>query len=513
MKKRDLADIDAQVEVLRQQRERLMEDTHALSDTLEVCARIGAPVRRVPFDVLREIAIYHFDQYPVPTFVCFKSPFTGVCIAWRDAALLSPRLWTTLFVKIGSPSSLKDAAVIEWFKRSKGLPTTFYFDLVPPIKGPTPSRKDIIHFCSSISSSLAHLSHLGIRAESTLDLELLLKPPLQWAAAGLQQLDIRTDPPGFEIEDWGPFVLFKSLPPVTRLTLDSLPDMPATRNPSFAPWAQLTYLHCSGASEIEIGDWADLMDLTVNLQVASFSLTCLLGHPAVRRPPSTHPHLEHLSLRLTASCSSIPLYDIMQVHFLPRLKTLEFSRYDSDDGRWAPLTRPPTDPSHGNYLPDFAHLERLAISYQYDENLRPLLLRAPHLRTLMVDMLDRSSVVGHRLLRELSHQGNGEEHVVPLLSSLHIACSARMQPSDMDAFIVLIQAMRPAGDTLPCGCAFLEDATITVHGEVAVKGLTEHANDCRKRGGRIEILRDGVKRIARQIIPHLQSIDDVLCTR
>ncbi|KJA19843.1 hypothetical protein HYPSUDRAFT_143198, partial [Hypholoma sublateritium FD-334 SS-4] len=93
VKKRDIADIDAQIEALRQQRERLMADTRALSDTLDVCARVGAPARRVPFDVLREIAIHHFAQHPVPTFACFAAPFTRVCIAWRDAALLSPRLW------------------------------------------------------------------------------------------------------------------------------------------------------------------------------------------------------------------------------------------------------------------------------------------------------------------------------------------------------------------------------------------------------------------------------------
>ena len=188
-KKRKLAEIDAQIEILQQQRERLTIDVRVLSETLDVCARIGARVRRVPFDVLREIAIYHFAQFPVPTLVYFNSPFTRVCAAWRDAALLSPQLWTTLFVRIGSPNSLKDDAVIEWFRRSRGLPITFYFDLVPLTRGPTPSRQDLVHFCDSISSSLAHLLRLGIWAQSAVDLDVLLKSSLPWAATELRQLD------------------------------------------------------------------------------------------------------------------------------------------------------------------------------------------------------------------------------------------------------------------------------------------------------------------------------------
>ncbi len=69
--------------------------------------------------------------------------------------------------------------------------------------------------------------------------------------------------------------------------------------------------------------------------------------------------------------------------------------------------------------------------------------------------------------------------------------------------------MWPAGDALPCGCAFLEDVTIAVHGDISLRGLMEKAAECRKHGGAIEILRGGSERIVRETM-RLRSIDGVL---
>ena len=203
----------------------------------------------------------------------------------------------------------------------------------------------------------------------------------------------------------------------------------------------------------------------------------------------------------------------MQVHFFPMLETLQLSRFDSDDEGSLSRSRPPTDMPSCNFLPDFMHLEQLSIKYSYDENLRPLFLSAPHLRALTVNMIDEH-VVGRRLLREVSHPDNGDRHVLPRLSSLHIACSARrIQPPDMDAFVNLILAMRPVDhDNLPCGCDFLEHATIIIPSDAAVKELTMLTNECVKRasGGSMEILYGESRFIDYQVMPHMRSLDDVL---
>lgn len=85
------------------------------------------------------------------------------------------------------------------------------------------------------------------------------------------------------------------------------------------------------------------------------------------------------------------------------------------------------------------------------------------------------SIVGHWRLRELSHPGNGGEHVLALLSALHIACAARIQPADVRSFIALIQAVRSEGDTLPRACDFLENAAITEFGDAPLRKLAEQA--------------------------------------
>ena len=105
--------IDVRGEDVENQRERLVQEAVTLSTMLTICKRLEAPIRNVPFDVLQSIAVYSFEPIPGPTFTRFGAVFGQVCSAWRQAVLLLPQLWTTLFLTMGPPASLDDAPAIE----------------------------------------------------------------------------------------------------------------------------------------------------------------------------------------------------------------------------------------------------------------------------------------------------------------------------------------------------------------------------------------------------------------
>ncbi|KJA19841.1 hypothetical protein HYPSUDRAFT_851820 [Hypholoma sublateritium FD-334 SS-4] len=272
-RKRTITELDAQIEDLQRRRDRLVKETIALSGSLgRLCERLGAPIRRVPFEVLREIAAYSHPSQPAPTLAQFKSAFAGVCSTWRDAALSSPQLWATLYIRIGSRASLKAAGVSEWFRRANGHPITLYLDFVRNPGTPMARLTDITHFFRSISPSLVCLSHLGIRARNLDTLKSLFEEPLNWDISELHQLDIRTHfLGGLKLSSpQDPLKLFKSPPPLTRLTLAPLIDNSQSKAvewaerwpPSWvsprifnfdAQWSQLTYIRLSAPIDLGLG--------------------------------------------------------------------------------------------------------------------------------------------------------------------------------------------------------------------------------------------------------------------
>lgn len=149
------------------------------------------PIRYIPFDILWEIALFSHPTIPVPTLSQLISPFLGVCSTWREAALSTPQIWSTLYLQIGRSKSLNAAAVTDWFGRAKDYPKILYLEFLQ--RGPmglTALYADITRFFNDISSLLTCLRHLGLSATHNLALKSYLDPPLNWDVSELQQLDV-----------------------------------------------------------------------------------------------------------------------------------------------------------------------------------------------------------------------------------------------------------------------------------------------------------------------------------
>lgn len=470
--------------------------------------KFEASIRRLPFDILHQIAMYNLPVDPDPTFKQFLLPFGRVCSAWRETIISSRRLWTTLYIVIRTPGSLKDAAVNEWFRRASDRPTTLYIDfkIVVAI-----TSAELDRFFTSLFPTLVHLSHLGLRAPTIPDLRPLLGLPLQWSVPNLQQLDIRSLYPGLRSRrEAPPGKFFMTAPPLTALTLNSRLDISELH--PLLTWSQM--VHLSFGHAININEWFNLMKRAVNLQTAFFSLSGLPGKRLIPQPLFVHPCLLTLSLVLNQSCSSIPLRHIIQMFHPSKLKMLQVFRED-DDPQGFGLHRPSdsnTDFSVNNSRL-LEKLESFSIRFHFDENLRPVLLRTCNLRKLSVRM--EGTAFAYRLLSSLSHIGAA--HVLPQLSSLQIIIGARTGSTYQSCLALdyLLRSIKPIGrGTLPCGCQPLQTLNLHFEGQHQGPQIPDgYVAECKEGGLDVKIVHGRISNsdslILDDIVPRPKSFDNI----
>jgi hypothetical protein len=48
-----------------------------------------SPIRRLPYELLRQIFLFNFDDYP-----CCAWVLCAVCVLWRKTALSMPKIWS-----------------------------------------------------------------------------------------------------------------------------------------------------------------------------------------------------------------------------------------------------------------------------------------------------------------------------------------------------------------------------------------------------------------------------------
>lgn len=142
----------------------------------------------------------------------------------------------------------------------------------------------------------------------------------------------------------------------------------------------------------------------------------------------------------------------------------------------------PADTILGLYpLPEFEHLQYLGITYNYDEDLKPLLLRTPGIHTMSLNMMD---AFGCKFSKVLSKHHDGSEHILPRLSCLHLWCAAELEPTHSASLVDLITSRRPTmmDRTLSCACHPLQEVEIRVGDISAVQELEDCVIECKGRG-------------------------------
>lgn len=67
----------------------MLEERSVLEEQVQHTRAYISPIRRLPTDLLREVFMKNFEDYP-----CCAWVLAAVCTMWRRLALCTPRLWT-----------------------------------------------------------------------------------------------------------------------------------------------------------------------------------------------------------------------------------------------------------------------------------------------------------------------------------------------------------------------------------------------------------------------------------
>ncbi|KAF8963654.1 hypothetical protein BDZ97DRAFT_1919652 [Flammula alnicola] len=331
-----LAKIREQIEGLERHARDLKEEAALHANKVKACDMILAPIRRVPLDVLREIIHHSMPKHPAPSRYHGPLPLGRVCSTWRAVVLSSPRLWTTLFLAIQSPTQLEQyiELVKEWFSRAKGLPLSFYFYFTRDLWNAR-YREYLAHnlkvFLMSITPAITHVRRLGIGCPRICNIRQCFMP-VRWDLRELERLDFLSSRAycseylanfdDDEIAAMGAVTLFDATPSLTTAVVDQV-FVSASELPDVLPWSQLTHVVISKG--IYVRHWILTMELCTQLRTGDFIIVAsrhdLLNLSAAS--PRVHAHLENLVIKLERSYDPRAVFNnLLQLFHLPNLVTL-----------------------------------------------------------------------------------------------------------------------------------------------------------------------------------------------
>ncbi|KDR79190.1 hypothetical protein GALMADRAFT_243089 [Galerina marginata CBS 339.88] len=354
-----ISDIDKQVESLQKQKQSPNEEAAPHRIRVKACDNVFSPIRHVPFDILSEIMLYALPARPFPQQRSVPLSASHVCSAWRTAALSSPHLWTTLFLKISGSGrfGIYEALVEEWLKRAKGLPLSFFIHfrlrggkIDEDIAGFRPLLRSFAHFAP-------HIRHLGIGAYWVhFVFRLFLDMDPDWDLRGLERLDFCSSGAELYNEDSvelfdrpkiEPVVIFKQAPLLRKLAIKNT-LMTCHNVSNVLPWSRLTNVHIEEGLTVDY--WIQVMVLSPQMQVGRFYIRDTFVVNFLHQPTREHLHLENLSLRILYDYPH-PV-DLIKSFTFPKLNTLTLANNKKMRSEGLPSPRD---------LPQFSSLRSLSL--------------------------------------------------------------------------------------------------------------------------------------------------------
>ncbi|KAJ3493038.1 hypothetical protein NLJ89_g11108 [Agrocybe chaxingu] len=297
------ATIAAQIKKLRRQQRAVAADIARLEEDVLVCDRLLAPIRRVPRDILCEIAFHALPLRPSPLRKQAPLSLSHVSSAWRDAVFSSAILWDTLFLDIQDPNTLKllERMTQDWFSRARARLLSLF------IKFGYPSRDIYLKtdiFRRFLNNLSLRIRHLGLDVYYPADLFSYLNVGVTWRWPNLQSFDFiegkhwaadeEGDPPP-------PTLIFEATDNLRQVSMSYRLTSEASAC-RFLPWNSLTHIVLKNL--VRLHYWWEIFQWCPCLQAGQFFVDNFYLWEAPE-PQSqsmgrkyTHPDLEALDLVL-----------------------------------------------------------------------------------------------------------------------------------------------------------------------------------------------------------------------
>ncbi|KAK1221257.1 hypothetical protein PQX77_015917 [Marasmius sp. AFHP31] len=278
---------------LNEEISRLQTERDELQRFVDGHLALAAPFRRFPADIWGEIFAHCLPVNKMNVAVCTvkEAPLllTAICRDWREIALNTPRLWSSVHLSVSSPPPTTESdhlyherqeATLQgmklWLDRSGSRPLTLSIHIVDNTSPPmSPGEFDDE---STICSKLMNLLVGYSRRWKSLSLGSGVKPSHQRALEGL----IADDVPLLETVHTGDVNLFtdfhtffNGLPPITGMPQVPEPR-PAPASKVLCKLSSLRSLHLQqgSMSSLRISlSWSQLTKLTFNFRPMTFDST------------------------------------------------------------------------------------------------------------------------------------------------------------------------------------------------------------------------------------------------
>ncbi|KAL1710994.1 hypothetical protein EV121DRAFT_274978 [Schizophyllum commune] len=316
----------------------LLRDQDAIRAQIALHDALIAPCRRLPPEILSDIFVLALPEHWDDQYAGKRSlNFARVCLYWREVALLTPRLWTSLrFDAMRNPLAKHVNALKAELAKTAQAPLSLFITMrvnplawlpaVPPMKEDLWSRKAWSLLCAeSHRWERALLEQLPGFAYD--DVAGRAFPLMQDLALYINEED---DEVAYETV---PLTAFKDAPNLRSLFIHYTSPVQPFRLPQ--TWS-LTKLI------IQCGDHADVTlapCLNAIMACASTLRSCIIsadesfGDFPAGREPTTFPHLEDLELRHNAiflgHLMTIPSIKSLRVSAYPDVETYPFDALKS----------------------------------------------------------------------------------------------------------------------------------------------------------------------------------------
>lgn len=504
---------------LRLQQSALAAENAAHCAAVILCRKVHAPIRRLSFDVLGEIARHCIPDFiprqptdplrpsesleePANKAIKFPFVFTHVCSAWRAAALSSPWIWTTLRLTIDGTDSLvsmnkRTEIVTEWFRRARQLPLSLFINIDDCAYLPSLDMHEehkykigLVEapwgcFLTSLSPFIPRLRRLSITSNTTECLRPILEHPVTWDLRSLQSLYIRSKSyPDFSDEDIDyphrtDSHLFSAAPALTHLNLNCMVAEREDLGQSL-PWSQLTHLHIF--SGITVLDWVAVMELCPLLKTGIFGLESLddSDFPPPDFPllcsSATHDDLESLAVHLPGEkpYSYSPL-ELLHAFRLPNLRYLDASR-GIDPNRKVTSTEAP----HSD-IRTYTSLKCLSFCDDRSDCLPKLLKETPSLCELSVATRTTFPTTLFTVMTYTPHSNFCLNlNILPHLNTLILAFKKQIHPPNLE--ILKKMLLSRTNETIPIGCRRLKKVTFLTRNEKLESTLKVLLEECNFSG-------------------------------
>ncbi|KAJ3502306.1 hypothetical protein NLJ89_g8949 [Agrocybe chaxingu] len=486
-----LADLDAQVKELEKEKNELEKVALPHRRKLQICDTVLAPIRHVPFDIIREIARSTLPDYPTATTKDAPLSLCQVSSAWRTAALSIPELWTTLYISLKDVLSISryKRRVIQWFERAKRRPVSLfiYFDF--PVTHMETAKQAYGIFLRRIRSHVSQIQHLGVSAETLRDILPCFKDA-GWALDGLKTLELQDKE--FASLDWATFGtrpepdvvlpsmdVFKSAASLRSLIIEGDFYMRTGANP-LIPWAQLTVVKLT--EWLRDGDWVQIMLLCPQIVLGDFQIAAE-EVPEVVAPKPVLEHLEELHLLLFDN--SISAIDLLNLFLLPKLCMVNLRHENIDDGATSLFP-----------AKEVSALQTIERFYFEDVWKKTTPLYVVEMITEMSNLreLELTDVVPGPTYQTLfeAMSFNTMAPILPMLSSLYVVAPKKL--TDWSNFVEMV---RSRIFNVPAGCQPLSEVRVVIQQSwnrkmrrkviPAIAGLKESLRACKEAGMRLSI--------------------------